>query len=186
VGQGIHLGLPEGSLRRTLQQVDQAGLPYVSKAMCCIDKVVTRVEISVVFDDGNIPAARTKDAQRMLLPKGRPGSLLKDLYFDPADILAHPLVKDGTEKSAKRFRRHSAAADAASGVGLWLDQGQKSYVLGSELLEEPVHLERITDIVRMHRAEYLGWNLMLLQEPVSTDRLFMGRLLVLGDTMNVV
>jgi hypothetical protein len=124
--------------------------------MFCIDKVITRVKISVVFDDGNIPAAWTKDTQRVLLPKGRSSSLLKDLYFDLADVLAHPLIENSAQEITERFGRHGATADAALGIGLRLNQGQKSHVLGVELPKEPVYLQGIPDIVRVHHTEYLA------------------------------
>jgi hypothetical protein len=115
-----------------------------------------------VFDDGNIPAAFAKDTQRMFLPKGCPGSLFEYLHFDPADILAHPLIKDGAEKSGKRFRGHRVGADAALGIGLWLDQGQESDVLGLELLEKPVHLKRISDVVGIDHTKDFAQYLVLL------------------------
>ena len=92
----------------------------------------------------------------MRLPKGRPGSLFEYLYLDPADILAHPLIKNGTEKQSKRFRWHGALADAALGIWLWLDEGKKSDVLGLELLEKPVHLEGMPDVVCIDHTKYLA------------------------------
>ena len=154
--------------------------------MLCIDEMVTRVEIATVFDDGNTAARLAQDAQRMLLPKGRPGSLFKDLYLDPANVLAHPLVKDGTEKKTKRFGGHGVAADAALGIGLWLDQGQKGDGLRLELLEEPVHLEGNPDVVGVHHTEDFARHVVPLQELVATDCLLKGGFLVLGDAVQVV
>jgi hypothetical protein len=68
--------------------------------MFCADEVITRKEVPVVFDDGNIPAGLPKDTQCMLLPQCRSGDLFKDLHVDLFDILAHPLVEDGAEKIA--------------------------------------------------------------------------------------
>jgi hypothetical protein len=154
--------LPKGSLRWALQQIDQGGLTDIPKAMLVIDKMVARVKISIVLDHWNIPTAWTENAQGMRLPKGRPGCLFKDLHLDPADVLALPLVKDGAQKRAKRFRRHAAGTHATRRVGPPLDQGQKGHVLGLELLKEAVHLQGLPDVARVNHAEDLARDAMLL------------------------
>ncbi len=72
--------------------------------MLRVDEVVTRKEVSVVFDDRDITAGLPKDTERMLLPESSSGRLLKYLYLDPLDILALPLVKDGAEKIAPELQ----------------------------------------------------------------------------------
>jgi hypothetical protein len=83
----------------------------------------------------------------MLLPKGCSGSLLENLHFNPPDILVYPFIKDSAEKHAPRFCRHSALAYAAVSGWLRFDQRQKGYVLGFDLLEEPVNLDGVLDII---------------------------------------
>ena len=91
-----------------------------------IDKVITREKVSVVFDDGNIPAGLSKDTQRMLLPQCRPGHLFEDLNVDLLDILAHPLVEDGAEKIAESFSGYGAGLTLPSSSGLVQPSGRNS------------------------------------------------------------
>ena len=151
-----------------------------------IDEVITRKEVSVVFDDGNITAGLPKDTQRMLLPEGGSDCLLEYLHFDPLDILGHPLVEDGAEKIAQSFSRHSAVANAALSVWSGLNQGQKLHVLGLDLLEEPVNLGGVLDVLCMHHAQYIARDSVLPQEFIPTHRLLVGGTLALGDTVLIV
>jgi hypothetical protein len=96
--------------------------------MLRVNEVITAKEISVVFDDRDIPAGLPKYTERMLLPEGSSGRFLKYLNLDPLDILTLPLVKNGTEKMAPGFSRHSAVTNATLSVSQWLDQGQKANV----------------------------------------------------------
>jgi hypothetical protein len=68
--------------------------------MLIINKVITRKEVSVMFDDGKVTAGPPKDAQAMLLPEGCCGNLLEYLDADAADILTQPLVENGAKKSS--------------------------------------------------------------------------------------
>jgi hypothetical protein len=120
--------------------------------MPSVDEMITRKEIPVVLDDGNIAAGLPEDTQRMLLPEGSSGRLLENLHFDPLDILGLPLVEDGAEKTPQGFSRHSAAADPTVFTWLRLNQGQKGHVLGVDVLEESVNLGRLLDVLRMHHA----------------------------------
>ena len=151
-----------------------------------VDEVITRKEVSVVFDDGNITAGLPKDTQHMLLSEGSSGRLLEYLHFDPLDILAHPLVEDGAEKIAQSFSRHSTVANAALFVWLRLDQGQKLHVLGLDLLEEPVNLGGVLDVLCMDHAQYIARDSVLPQEFIPTHRLLVGRILALGYAVPIV
>ena len=151
-----------------------------------VDEVITRKEVSVVFDDGNITAGLPKDTERMLLPEGRSGRLLEYLHFDPLDILALPLVEDGAEEIAPSFSRHSAVADAALFVWLRLDQGQKAHVLGVDLLEEPVDLGGMLDVLCMHHAQDIARDPVLPQELIPTHHLLVGGVLALGDAVSIM
>jgi len=151
-----------------------------------VDEVITRKEVSVVFDDGNITAGLPKDTQHMLLSEGSSGRLLEYLHFDPLDILAHPLVEDGAEKIAQSFSRHSAVANAALFVWLRLDQGEKLHVLGPDLLEEPVNLGWVLDVLCMYHAQYIARDSVLPQEFIPTHRLLVGGILALGYAVPIV
>ncbi len=151
-----------------------------------VDEVITRKEVSVVFDDGNITAGLPKDTQRMLLPEGSSGSLLEHLYFDPLDILRHPLVEDGTEKIAQSFSWHSALANATLSAWLRLDQGQKLHVLSLDLLEEPVNLDGVLYVPCMHHTQYIARDSVLPQEFISSHRALVGGILALGDAVLIV
>jgi aromatic ring-cleaving dioxygenase len=154
--------------------------------MFCVDEVITRKEVSVVFDDGNITAGLLKDANRMLLPESSSGRLLEYLHFDPLDILVHPLIEDGAEKIAQSLSRHSAMANAALFVWLRLNQGQKLQVLGFDLLEEPVNLDGVLDVLCMHHAKYIARDLVLAQELIPMHRLLVGGVVPLGDAVPIV
>jgi hypothetical protein len=158
----------------------------IPQAMFRIDEVITRKEVSVVFDDGNITAGLPKDTQRMLLPEGSSGRLLEYLHFDPLDILGHPLVEDGAEKIAQGFSGHRAVANAAVFFGLRLDQGQKLHVLGLDLLEEPVNLSGVLDVLCMHHAEDIARDSVMPQEFIPTHRLLVGGVLALGYAVPIV
>jgi hypothetical protein len=109
-----------------------------------------------VFDNWNAPADSLEDAKRMLLTECRSGGLLKYLHFDSPDILCHPLVKDGAEKSTPSFRRHAAIAHAAFCMRPRFNQRQEADVLGIELLEESVYLHRVLDIMGIHYTQYFA------------------------------
>jgi hypothetical protein len=151
-----------------------------------VDEVITRKEVSVVFDDGNITAGLAKDTKRMLLPESSSGRLLEDLHFDPLDVLTYPLIEDGAEKIAQSFSRHSAGANTTLIVRLGLNEGQKLDVLGFDLLEEPVNLGGILDVLCVHHAKYIARDPVLMQELIPTHRFFVGGLLALGDAVPVV
>jgi len=139
-----------------------------------------------VFDGGNITAGLPKDTQRMLLPEGSSGHLLEYLHVDPLDILRHPLVEDGAEKIAQSFSRHRAVANTALSVWLRLDKGQKLHVVSLDLLEEPINLGGVLDVLCMHHAQYTARDLVLLQEFIPTHRLLVGGILTLGDAVLIV
>jgi hypothetical protein len=61
-GQEIQLGFPESSLFRTLEEFDKRSFDNIPETVFVVHKVVTRIEVSVVFDNGNISADRPKDA----------------------------------------------------------------------------------------------------------------------------
>jgi hypothetical protein len=151
-GKSLQFGLPECSLLRTLEQLDQWSFLDVPKVMFSVNEVVTGKEISVVFDDWNITAGRPEDTQRMVLIKGRSGSFLEYLHFDPPDIMAYPLVEDSAEKRTPGFSRHGAAAYAAFDIRVRLDQRQKGYVLGIDLFEKSVDLGRVPDVMCIHHT----------------------------------
>ncbi len=151
-----------------------------------VDEVITRKEVSVVFDDGNITAGLSKDTKRMLLPEGSSGRLLEDLHFDLLNVLTFPLIEDGTEKIAPSISRQSAVANAALLVWLRLNQWQKLEIMGFDLLEEPVNPSGIINVLRMDHAEYIARDPVLAQELIPTHRLLVGGLLALGDAVLVV
>ena len=124
--------------------------------MFSINEVVTRIEVSVVFDHRNITACRTEDTQRMLLIERCSSGLFEYLYFDLPDILVSPFVEYGTEKNSPSLSLHAMMADVAFGVWLWLDHWQKAYVRGIDLLEEAVDFGGVPDIVRIHYAQNIG------------------------------
>jgi hypothetical protein len=154
--------------------------------MLRVDEVITRKEVSVMFDNGNISAGLPEDTQCVLLTESSSGGLLEYLHFDPLDILAFPLVEDGAEKIAQSFSRYSAVANAALSVWLRLDQGQKANVWGLDLLEEPVDLGGMLDVLCMHHAQYIARDLVLPQKPIPTHRFLMGGVLALSDAVPIM
>ena len=151
-----------------------------------VDEVITRKKVSIVFDDGYVPAGLPKDAKRMLLPEGGSGCFLEDLDFDPLDILAHPLIEDGAEKIPQGFSRDSAVAHPALLVWLWFNKGQKLDGLGFDLLEEPVNLEGILDVLCVNHAKDIERDVVLAQEVIPTHRLSVGGVLAFGDAVPIM
>ncbi len=139
-----------------------------------------------MFDDGNITAGRPENTQRMVLIKSRSGSFLEYLHFDSPDILAYPLVEDSAEKSTPIFSRHGATAYTAFDVRLRLDQRQKGHVLGIDLFEESEDLGRVPDVMCIQHTQYIALDPVLLEEFISTHRLLVGGLLVLGDAVAIM
>ena len=84
--------------------------------MLHVDEVITRKEVAVMFDDGDIAAGLPKDTERMFLTEGNSARLFEYLHFDSPDILALPLVEDGAEKIAHDLSRDRAVADLAFSV----------------------------------------------------------------------
>ena len=104
-GQPIQLGLSEGPLRWTFEQVNQWSFPDIPEAVLHVDKVITGKEVSVMFDDRNISAGLPKDTEPMVLSEGCSDCLLEYLHFDAPDVLTQPLIKNRTEKSHRKLRQ---------------------------------------------------------------------------------
>ena len=162
-GEGIRLGLPEGSLTRTFQKIDQSRLADIPQPVFPIDEVITGKEIPVMFDDGNITAGLAKDAKRVLPAEGRVRRFLEYLHPDPLDVPSLPFIEDRAEKTAPGFGRHGEPTDAALPVRLPLHQGQKAQVLSTDLLEEPIYLERMLNGFGMDDAEDIAQHPVLPQ-----------------------
>ena len=157
--QRLLLGLPEGVLRRALEEFGKRGLADVAQPVLGGDEVIALIEVAVVLDDRDIPAGGTEDAQRMVQAVGRPRGFLEDLDDDPPDVLPHPLVEDRAQEVAEGFRRHGALAHAARRGRLRLDQGDEAEVLGLDLLEEAIDVERVPDVLRMDDTEKIDGDL---------------------------
>jgi hypothetical protein len=69
---------------------------------------------------------------------------------------------------------------------LGFDEGNEAYVLGFDLLEEPVHLTGTLDILVMDNAQDVNRDVVLPHEAVSLHHLLMGGLLILGDAILVM
>ena len=150
------------------------------------DKVITRIEVPIAFEDRDISAGGPKDTQRMVLSVCRSRGLLEYLYDDPPYVLPHPLIKDGAKKGAEGIRRHGSRAYTAFCRWLELNQRNEAEVLRSDLLEEPVYLKGILDIFCMDNAQDINGDFMLLQKAISLHHLLVGGLLALGHTIPVV
>src|SRR5262249_38532521 len=147
------------------------------------DKVITGIEVAVVLDDRDIPTGGAKDTQRMVLSVSRSRRLLEHLHDNAPDVLPHPLVKDGTQKRAKRLSRHRARAHTALHM---LNEGNEAEILGFDLLEKTVHLEGMLNILRMHHAQEVNRDFVLTQQAIALHHLLVSRLLALGHTVGVV
>jgi hypothetical protein len=152
-GEGLRLGLPEGSLTRTFQKIDQSCLADISQPVFPIDEVVAGKKIPVMFDNGNITAGLAKDAKRVLLAEGRVRGFLEYLHPDPLDVPSLPFIEDSAEKTAPGFRRHGEPTDTALTVRSPFHQGQKAQVLSTDLLEKPIYLEWMLNVIGMYDAE---------------------------------
>src|SRR5262245_50269925 len=150
------------------------------------DKVIARIEVPVVFDDRNIPAGGPKNTQRMVLSVSWARRLLEHLHDDTPDVLPYPLIKDGTEKCAKRLSRHRARANTVLCHWLPLDERNKAEVLGFDLFEKAVHLEGILDILGVHHAQEIDRDFVLAQQAIGLHHLLMSRFLARGHTVRVV
>ncbi len=65
-GQSVALNTSEVALRLALQYFGERGFDDVPDAMLLVDKMIARVEISVMLDDDDIAAGLLEEAQGML------------------------------------------------------------------------------------------------------------------------
>ena len=105
-GQSVRLGLPERDLVSAFQQINERRTLDIPEKMRGINEMIAGKEISVMFNDRNIPTVLPEYAELMLPVQCRIGGFLKYLHFDSPDILALPLIKYSTEKPTKLFPRH--------------------------------------------------------------------------------
>ena len=86
--QPIQLGLSEGSLRSAFEQFNEWSFPNIPEPVLNVDKMIAGKEVSVMFDNGNIPADLPKYTETMVLPEGSSDGLLEYLYVHLPDIMA--------------------------------------------------------------------------------------------------
>jgi len=127
-----------------------------------VDEVITREEVSVVFDDGDIAAGFPKDAQCVFLAQSSSGHLFKDLNVNLLDILGHPLVEDRAEEIAESFSGNAEGTDTSLSFWLWFNERQKLHIASLKLFEELVNLGGMPDVLCMHHAQDVGWDSVLL------------------------
>ena len=107
-GKGVPFELSECPLGGTFDEIDQSGFTDIPQVVFSVDEVIAGKEISIVLDHRNIPAGFLEDAQGMFLPQGLSCRLIEDLDIYLPDVLAHPLIKNGAEKSTEGLRGHGA------------------------------------------------------------------------------
>ena len=67
-GQSVLFALPEGPLYRTLDEANERSLPNIAQVMFSVNEMITRKEITIMFDHRNVTASFPKNTQRVLLP----------------------------------------------------------------------------------------------------------------------
>ena len=139
------------------------------------DEVIALIEVAVVLDDRHIAAGGTEDAQRMAQPIGRPRGFFEDLDDDPPDVVPDPFVEDRAEEAAEGLGRHRTLAHAAGSARPRLHQGYEAEVLGPDLLEEVIDLERVLHVLRVHHAEQVHGDLVPPQQAIALHHLPMRR-----------
>jgi hypothetical protein len=77
-------------------------------------------------------------------------------------------------------------ANAPLSVWLRLDQGEKANVLGVDLLEKPVDLGGMLDVLCMHYAQYIARDPILLQEIIPMHRFLVGGVLIPSDPVPIM
>jgi hypothetical protein len=121
--------------------------------MFTIDKMITGIEVSIMFNEGNITAGRPEDTLRMLLIESYAGSLFEDVDFNRPDIVVYPFIEDGAEKCSPRLSWNAGLVYAAFCVRLRLNQRQKVDVFCIDPLEESIDLKEKLDIMCVHHTE---------------------------------
>jgi hypothetical protein len=115
-GQSVPFGLAECPLRRPFDEIDEPSLTDIPKKVLFVHEVITGKKISTVFDHRDITAGFFEDTEGVLLAQSCCGSLLEHLDFYLPDILTHPLIEDGAEKSTKGLRGHSRGTYSSIGL----------------------------------------------------------------------
>jgi hypothetical protein len=185
-GQGVPFELSEFSLSVTFEQIDQSGPTDIPEVVLPVNEVIASIEISIVLDHGNVTTGFLKDAQGVFLPQSRFCSFLEDLDSYLLDVPAHPLIKDGAEKSAESLRGRGQRAYTSIDVRPGLHQGEETDVCGSDLLKEPVNLVGVVDVVAVHHAKDVTCDSVPTQKFISAHGLAMGRSSAFGKAMAVM
>jgi hypothetical protein len=115
-----------------------------------------------MFDHRNSSAGRPENAERVVLSERCPCRLFKNLHLYPSYILVQPLIENLAEKGAPIIGQNHAALSAIRAILRTLDQRQKAYVPGFDILEKPVDFERMPDIVCVHHTQDIACYSMLL------------------------
>jgi hypothetical protein len=120
-GQSLQFGFSECALCRAFEQSVKRLIQDVSKIVLRVSEMITREEVTVVFDNRNVTTYWAKDAKRMILPECCPSGLLEYLNFDSPNVFAHPFIENGAQKSAPGISRNGKWADAVFAIRLRLN-----------------------------------------------------------------
>jgi hypothetical protein len=157
-------------LSRCFEKIDQLGFPDIPDEMFLIDEAIAGKEIPIVFDHRDIPAGLREDTEPMPSAQGCLSRLLEHLDSDLADVLTHPLIQDGAEKSAKGLRGHGQRAYTSINIRSGFHQRQKTYGGGFDLLEETVNIEGKVHIPAVDDTQHITRDSVLTQEFISAER----------------
>jgi hypothetical protein len=126
----------------TFEEAAQIRLADIPDSMGRVDEVVAGEKISIVFDDRNVAAGRTEEAEGMLLAEGDADRFFDDLNFDPADVVPDPFIENRTEERPPRFSPDGEGTEAVGLLRMWLDQGEETDFAGSDRFEKSIDLVR--------------------------------------------
>lgn len=149
----------------------------MAQAILRIHVVITRIEVSRVFERHRVSAGGTKKAETLGYTHHRLQSYLKELDEDLSHIATHPMVEDGAEKFSPLFRQNGALTDRSLPrthcsqetvlIGLGgesLNQGDKLVESATDGLEKFVNLKGVVGIVTMHHRQGVVLHLMALED----------------------
>ena len=171
--QRVPLVLAEFYLLGRRHQLDHVLFLDVAQEVVRLDKVVARVEITVVLDGQPRAAGLVEDAHpRSAHAQPVAQRCLEGLHVDAAHVVAHPLVEDGAEETAELLRQHRPLRDCtpflierqAVRVDALHDRDELHPVGPGLVAQEAIDLQRIVAVHPIDGREDIVLDAMLLKQ----------------------
>ena len=145
----------------------------ISQQILWKDKMVTTIDISIMFQDSGVTTCFSHRTDTGGLPYPTCQRGIKELHIDLAHVLTDPFVKDGAGKMSVLLRRDSEISQPGlffcnRSEAAAISMRNKSFynrcklnVTRPEILEKMIDFERIVRIIVVHNSHYIPLNIVL-------------------------